>query len=324
MLKKRTRVNSVSSNQEEPKPAKKMRKSSKSGEELNNTKKAEDEEIIINAGEDQDDFKQFGISEHIANKLKEKSILSLFEVQKKVFKPVASGKNIIVAALTGSGKTLSFVLPLITMHKEAFTHQKPVIMVMAPTRELSIQVGREFSDLSCEQFKYKTVMIYGGVSIEDQIYKLRAGCDIIVGTPGRITDMIERGELNLKGIKTVVLDEADKMLNMGFQEQIEEIFGHIHKTRRKTQVCLFSATIESWVKQVANNIMINKHDDSENKVKDAEAVFIDLVKDLGGRTPKTVQHLAVNTLKSDKVTNIADLSKTFLFFIFLSAIYIIN
>jgi len=312
MLKKRTRVNSVSSNQEETKPIKKVRKSSKNGEDLKITKKAVDEEeIIIHAGEGQDDFKQLGINENIVNKLKEKTIVSLFEVQKKVFGPVASGKNIICAALTGSGKTLSFVLPLITMHKESFVHQKPVIMVMAPTRELSIQVGREFSDLSTEGFKFKTVMIYGGVSIEDQIYKLRAGCDIIVGTPGRITDMIERGELVLKGIKSVVLDEADKMLNMGFQEQIEEIFGHIHQARRKTQVCLFSATIESWVKQVANSIMINKHDDSENKVKDAEAVFIDLVKDYGGRTPKTVQHLAVNTLKSDKVTTIADLSKKF-------------
>lgn len=313
MLKKRTRVNSVSSNQEETKPLKKMRKSSKNGEELKNTSKAEEEDLIINAGEDQDDFKQLGISEHIANKLKEKSIVSLFEVQKKVFTPVSSGKNIIVASLTGSGKTLSFVLPLITMHKESFKQQKPVIMVMAPTRELSIQVGREFSDLSSEEFKFKTVMIYGGVSIEEQIYKLRAGCDIIVGTPGRITDMIERKELVLKGIKTVVLDEADKMLNMGFQEQIEEIFGHIHQSRRKTQVCLFSATIEKWVKEVANNIMINKHDDSENKVKDSEPIFIDLVKDLGGRTPKTVQHLAVNSLKSDKVTTIADLSKQYSF-----------
>lgn len=311
MLKKRTRVNSVSSNQEEAKPIKKIRKSSKNGDDLKNTKKAEEEDLIINAGEEQDDFKQLGISEHIANKLKEKSIVSLFEVQKKVFGPVSSGKNVIVASLTGSGKTLSFVLPLITMHKESFNQQKPVIMVMAPTRELSIQVGREFSDLSSEGYKYKTVMIYGGVSIEEQIYKLRAGCDIIVGTPGRITDMIERKELVLKGIKTVVLDEADKMLNMGFQEQIEEIFGHIHTSRRKTQVCLFSATIEKWVKEVANNIMINKHDDSENKVKDSEAVFIDLVKDLGGRTPKTVQHLAVNSLKSDKVTTIADLSNNF-------------
>ena len=110
--------------------------------------------------------------------------------------------------------------------------------------------------------------------------------------------MIERGELSLKNIDTIVLDEADKMLSMGFQEPIEEIFNKIYETRSELQVCLFSATIESWVKKVAEKITRGK-----------ESKFIDLVKDLAGRTPKTVQHLAVNSLKSDKTTTIADLSK---------------
>jgi superfamily II DNA/RNA helicase len=109
--------------------------------------------------------------------------------------------------------------------------------------------------------------------------------------------MIERGELVLKNIDTVVLDEADKMLSMGFQEQIEEIFKKIYEVKKEIQVCLFSATIEGWVKDVANKITNGK-----------SSKFIDLVKDLGGRTPKTVQHLAVQTLKSDRVTTIADLS----------------
>ena len=129
------------------------------------------------------------------------------------------------------------------------------------------------------------------------VYKLRNGAHIIVGTPGRISDMIERRELSLKNIDTVVLDEADKMLSMGFQEQIEDIFNKIYESREDLQVCLFSATIESWVKSVADKITRGK-----------ERKFIDLVKDLGGRTPKTVQHLAVNCLKSDKLTTIADLS----------------
>ena len=109
--------------------------------------------------------------------------------------------------------------------------------------------------------------------------------------------MIERGELNLKNIDTVVLDEADKMLSMGFQEQIENIFNKIYDYKEKIQVCLFSATIESWVRSVAEKI-----------TKGNDLKYIDLVKDLGGRTPKTVQHLAVNCLKSDKLTTIADLS----------------
>jgi len=96
---------------------------------------------------------------------------------------------------------------------------------------------------------------------------------------------------------------------MGFLENIEEIFGKIHTSRRHTQVCLISATIESWVKDVANRIMINKHDDKPDSKEESKPVFIDLVKDLGERTTKTVQHLAVNTMKSDRVLTIADLSK---------------
>ena len=249
--------------------------------------------------EDDDDFKTLGISECFVNKLKEKSIVSLFEVQKKVYGPIYEGKNTICASLTGSGKTLSFVLPIIQKNhdKGSFKQTKPICLVMAPTRELSIQVGRVFSDLISEEFKYKVALVYGGVSIEDQITKLRSGVDVIVGTPGRIIDMIERGELSLKNLKTVVLDEADKMLSMGFEEQIQEIFDKIYKERSEVQVCFFSATIDKWVHEVVRKIT------RDNK----DQVFIDLVKNLEGKTPKTVQHLAVKSLKSDKITTIADL-----------------
>ena len=95
---------------------------------------------------------------------------------------------------------------------------------------------------------------------------------------------------------------------MGFLENIEEIFGKIHMLRRHTQVCLISATIENWVKEVANKIMFNPHDDKANK-EDLKPIFVDLVKDLAGRCPKTVQHIAVNSMKNDRITTIADLSK---------------
>lgn len=272
-------------------PKKRERSESEETVEKINTKKQKINE------QDEDDFTSLGIDKNVVEKLKEKSIVSLFEVQKKVFKPIYGGKNTICASLTGSGKTLSFVLPILQRNKdkERFNHKIPVCMVMAPTRELSIQVAREFSDLNSKNFDFKVALIYGGVSIEDQIHKLRAGVDIIVGTPGRIMDMIERGQLILKDIRTVVLDEADKMLSMGFEEQIVDIFNKIYNARSKIQVCLFSATIERWVRDVANKII------------KGEQEYIDLVKDLGGRTPKTVQHLAVNSLKSDKVTTIADL-----------------
>jgi superfamily II DNA/RNA helicase len=246
-----------------------------------------------------DDFTAFNISECIQEQLKKKGITSLFEIQKSVFKKIHSQENVIAASLTGSGKTLSFVIPILQGVKDngGFNKKTPMVLVMAPTRELSIQVGREFSELSSDGFKFKTVMVYGGVSIEEQINNLRGGADVIVGTPGRIIDMIERGNLKLNTIQTVVLDEADKMLTMGFQEQIEDIFKKIYDNKKEVQVCLFSATIQQWVKDIASKIMNRR-----------EFTFIDLVKNLENKTPKTVQHLSVQCLKSERVTTIADLS----------------
>ena len=154
-----------------------------------------------------DDFQKYKIDPNIVERLKLKQIESLFEVQKKVYKPVYEGKNVIVSSLTGSGKTLAFVLPTLMRYidKKEMTHNKPRILVMAPTRELSIQTGREYNDLSSKNLSFKTVLIYGGVSMDDQIEKLKNGCDIIVGTPGRIMDMIERGHLKVDKINTIVL-----------------------------------------------------------------------------------------------------------------------
>ena len=249
-----------------------------------------------------DDFETFKINPNIVERLKLKQIESLFEVQKKVYNPIYQGKNVIVSSLTGSGKTLAFVLPTLMRYidKKQLNQTHPKILVLAPTRELSIQTGREYSDLSTKNVYFKTVLIYGGVSMEDQIDKLNAGCDIIVGTPGRVIDMIERGHLKVDLIQTLILDEADKMLDMGFEESITDIYNKIinnlKEKEKDIQVLLFSATIESWVRKVARKI-IPKEDE----------IFIDLVKDLGNKTPKTVTHLAVQVIKSEKTTTIADL-----------------
>ena len=250
--------------------------------------------------ETQDDFSHYKINENIIERLKLKQIESLFEVQKKVFNPIYKGESVIVSSLTGSGKTLAFVLPTLQrcIDNKLFNQTIPRILVMSPTRELSIQTAREFSDLSSKNLSFRTVLIYGGVSIEEQIDKLKAGCDIIVGTPGRIMDMIERNHLKVDKINIIILDEADRMLDMGFEESITDIYNKITQTQKnnKIQVCLFSATIESWVRQVARKIIPNK-----------DEIFIDLVKDLSNKTPKTVSHLAVNCIKSEKTTTIADL-----------------
>ena len=208
-------------------------------------------------------------------------IESLFEVQKKVYIPIYEGKNSIVASLTGSGKTIAFVLPSLMRYidRKEFNQSYPRKLVMAPTRELSIQIGREYNDLSSKNLLFRTVLIYGGISMDGQIDNLRNGCDIIVGTPGRLIDMIERGNLKVDKINTIILDEADKMLDMGFEESIIDIYKKITEDeigrKRDIQVCLFSATIEIWVRKVARKI-----------IPKGDEIFIDLVKDLSNKTPK--------------------------------------
>ena len=192
-------------------------------------------ELPSSSTEEIDDFQAYKIAPEIVERLKLKQITSLFEVQKKVYNPIYEGKNVIVASLTGSGKTLAFVLPTL-MHyldNKEMNQTNPKILVLAPTRELSIQTGREYSDLSTKNLLFKTVLVYGGVSMEDQIDKLKSGCDIIVGTPGRVVDMIERGHLKVDKIKTLILDEADKMLDMGFEESITDIYNKIITNNNK-------------------------------------------------------------------------------------------
>jgi len=142
-------------------------------------------------------------------------------------------------------------------------------------------------------------------------YLLRGGVDIIVGTPGRIIDMCNRREIKLEKMKTVVLDEADLMLQMGFEEQISEIFDKIYEGReKKLQVCLFSATFPKWVKDVAHKIM-----------RGNESKIIDLVKDLSNKTPSGVQHLAMHCVHHERTNSIADLSKIIYFNLFSSMLW---
>lgn len=287
----------------------KKRRRSYSGIDLN-PKSESDEEKNTKT----DDFKTYKFSPSLIYSLQRKGINTLFEVQKKVYNHIYNSENVIVSSLTGSGKTLAFLLPLImkARNNNLINNSKPFIIIITPTRELSIQINNELIDMNYEDEKksdktyksFKSVLIYGGVSMEDQIYKLKSGVDIIVGTPGRIIDMIERGNLITDDISTVVLDEADKMLSMGFEEQIEDIFTHIRKNKNhkaKIQVCLFSATIEKWVRSVVSKLCEDKE----------KIVEIDLVKNLENKTPKTVKHLIINCIKSEKTTTIADLILTY-------------
>lgn len=157
--------------------------------------------------------------------------------------------NVIAKARTGTGKTAAFGLPLI-QELRADNHC-PRALVLVPTRELAIQVTTEIESLRTETYP-RTVTVYGGASIVDQLRKLRSGVEIVVGTPGRVIDHLERGSLDLSKIEYFILDEADEMLNMGFIEDIEAIFGRANPAAR---VLMFSATMPPQILSIASNFM---------------------------------------------------------------------
>ncbi|MBI4654699.1 MAG: DEAD/DEAH box helicase [Nitrospirae bacterium] len=171
-------------------------------------------------------------------------------IQKTAIPPALQGKDIIGQAQTGTGKTAAFGIPLIEQRTEAGS-KYPYAVVLAPTRELAVQVSGELNKIGSKA-NVVSLPIYGGQSIELQIKNLKKGINIVVGTPGRVIDHIQRKTLVLKEIKTVVLDEADEMLDMGFIEDIEKILGGIPKDR---QMMLFSATMPREILRMSKNYM---------------------------------------------------------------------
>ncbi|XP_050394970.1 nucleolar RNA helicase 2 [Patella vulgata] len=175
-------------------------------------------------------FTNFKISPITIKKLKAKGITYLFPVQTESFDIVYSGADIITQARTGTGKTLAFSLPIIEKLQLDKSPPKrgrlPKVIVMAPTRELAKQVSEDFQAYSTSLI---VLCIYGGTPYGPQERVLRSGVDVIVGTPGRINDHIQKGNINLSEIKHVILDEVDNMLDMGFVEIVEEILGHAYR-----------------------------------------------------------------------------------------------
>lgn len=237
--------------------------------------------------------------------LEARGITGLFPVQQNTFRQIYEGSDIIARDLTGSGKTLAFCLPMVEKFRKMGYfgsenkdngRRKLLAVVLAPTRELALQVAKELKALKHNESEYKVITVYGGVSIEDQTRELRSGVEFFVGTTGRVLDHIERGNIDFSETKTVCLDEADQMLNMGFQEDVEKVMNNITKANKeKPQFLLFSATVPHWVKDVAR------------KYLDPAYKYIDLVKDLKNKTSRTVQHLAINCPYFNRSSTLADI-----------------
>ncbi|KAI9076706.1 hypothetical protein K1719_041346 [Acacia pycnantha] len=207
--------------------------------------------------EDPNAVSNFRISAPLRAKLKEKGIESLFPIQAMTFDTVLDGADLVGRARTGQGKTLAFVLPIL----ESLTNgpakaarksgygKAPCVLVLLPTRELAKQVSSDF-EVYGASLGLTCCCLYGGAPYQAQESKLKKGVDVVVGTPGRIKDHIERNNLDLSQLKFRVLDEADEMLRMGFVEDVELILGKVEDVS-KVQTLLFSATLPSWVKSIS-------------------------------------------------------------------------
>lgn len=196
-------------------------------------------------------FKDLPLGREVLRSIDELGFESLFPIQAQAIIPLLEGKDVIGQAQTGTGKTAAFGVPMVEKLNPKIRQVQGLILV--PTRELAVQVADNMK-LFAKYAKLRVLPVYGGESIQRQIHALANGVHIVVGTPGRLIDLLRRGVLNLYSVKTVVLDEADRMLDMGFIEDIEYILA---KTPRDRQTALFSATIDNTVMKVCNRYMRN-------------------------------------------------------------------
>ncbi len=197
-------------------------------------------------------FEELGVARDLVAALNERGITSPFPVQVLTIPDALAGRDVCGKAKTGSGKTLAFGLPLL-MGTTTAKKRRPVSIVLVPTRELANQVADELAPLAEARGLWITA-IYGGVSMSRQINALRSGVDLIVATPGRLNDLLERGEMSVADVRFVVLDEADQMADMGFLPQVERILKQIDGN---PQTLLFSATLDGAVGELVRKYQHN-------------------------------------------------------------------
>jgi len=215
-------------------------------------------------------FAELGVPENICRSLENKGILKPFEIQKLTLADGLEGHDICGRAPTGSGKTIAFGIPLIANSKRGEPNH-PGSLILAPTRELAEQI---FSELRTFAGKTKIGVVYGGVGYGNQIRSLKQGIDILVACPGRLEDLIEQGFVNLSNVNRVVLDEADRMADMGFMPSVRRL---LDQTNSKRQTFLFSATLDKDVAKLTREYQTNpiRHEIGEETpdIKSAHHLF---------------------------------------------------
>ena len=197
-------------------------------------------------------FNKLGLSSALLKSIQAKGYSEPSEIQQEAIPEILKGNDILAGAQTGTGKTAAFALPILHRLQNAESKRRRVrVLVLVPTRELASQVGESFRDYG-SNLRFRVSVLYGGVSINTQIDKIRKGVDIVVATPGRLLDHLNQKTLNLSELETFVLDEADRMLDMGFIRDIKRILKYLPDEK---QNLLFSATFPNEIKALADSLL---------------------------------------------------------------------
>ena len=232
-------------------------------------------------------YSELNVPEQIHKAVERMGFTEMTEVQEKAIPPMMEGKDIIAKAPTGTGKTCAFGIPLILGLDQSRNY--PQAVVMAPTRELAQQITEDLQDLAHFYPDIRVVTVYGGANIQKQIEKLKKGAQIVVATPGRLEDHMNRRTVDLSHVTTVVLDEADEMLNMGFYKDVRKILDQIKSRQR---LAMFSATISREVMDIGWLYQ-----------RDAEEITVQPVED---SAPRIDQYLVLTTGRN-KLADMAEI-----------------
>ena len=232
-------------------------------------------------------YSELNVPAQIHKAVERMGFTEMTEVQEKAIPPMMEGKDIIAKAPTGTGKTCAFGIPLILGLDQSRNY--PQAVVMAPTRELAQQITEDLQDLAHFYPDIRVVTVYGGANIQKQIEKLKKGAQIVVATPGRLQDHMNRRTVDLSHVTTVVLDEADEMLNMGFYKDVRKILDQIKSRQR---LAMFSATISREVMDIGWLYQ-----------RDAEEITVQPVED---SAPRIDQYLVLTTGRN-KLADMAEI-----------------
>jgi len=195
-------------------------------------------------------FRAMPLNDEVQDAVQKAGYETPTEIQAEIIPHMLAGRDVLAQSQTGTGKTAGFALPILS--RLDMTRKNPQVLVLAPTRELAMQVANSFSTYAGGLPGFSVAAIYGGADYNTQFRQLKRGVQVVVGTPGRVIDHINRGTLDLSGIRCLVLDEADEMLNMGFLADVQFV---LEKTPKQRQVALFSATLPGPIRSIAQQYL---------------------------------------------------------------------